>query len=913
MKKWQLMLAVAAVSTGMAYGQSQNGSISGIVTDASGAVVPNATVSVTNVATGAVRTITTNSAGEYDIEGLPPQDYKATVTAAGFGSTTTATFNVAVGSNNKINAQLSVQQDTTRVEVTADSLSGINVENAEQSQVINTTQIVELPTETRNPYAFVALSGNVDVDPTGTNRGVGVALGGARSASTEILLDGIENTQLFSVGVATQTPVDAVQEYRVISSNYGPEYGRASGGVVNVVTKSGTNSFHGSAWEFYRPSTFASVSAFNKANGVSQGRFVRNEFGFVVGGPIIKNKLFAFGGNEWLRVRSNTPVFFVVPTQQLISAANSNTQAFFSSFGKLASSVSAVGAPYTLCQVSGGPNNPATGKGSGAACAAGAPVDTKFGNPNASGVGTAALSDRNQLEASGALTENTPVFQKVQDLVPADAGGGLPQNTYNPIGRLDFTMNDHVQMFARYLLYDIAYPVGAGTVSPYQGYSTPASFKAQNLVYGITSTFNSRWTGQVQLGLLRVNNSAPLGDNPLGPTLFFNGTSATIGGNTGVFPGYTPTSASGGIPSTGPQNDIIVSPTFTYTKGRHTMTFGGQYDYIRDNHTFAIYANAQEALVQTGTNGALVNFIAGQFGYFQANINPQGKFPCVKDLVTGAQDVVPGCQVSTPISQPSFGRSNRYHEGSGFFNEEFRATPRLTLNAGLRYELYGTQHNKNPNLDSNFYFGTAGTLADRIRAGKVLRTTDAAPAGVQSPNGKLWNTNYKQFAPRISFALDVFGDGKTSLRGGYGISYERNFGNVTYNVALNPPNQFAISISNLDNGGVASNPSSGTFPISTGVVGPFSANTGLTKNLPQATVRAVDPNIKPSYEEFYDLSIEHQFVPSLAVGLTYQGSRGIHQYSIANYNRSYYGQIYEGDAATYTSGAANTNRLSTLR
>ena len=232
------------------------------------------------------------------------------------------------------------------------------------------------------------------------------------------------------------------------------------------------------------------------------------------------------------------------------------------------------------------------------------------------------------------------------------------------------------------------------------------------------------------------------------------------------FPGYNEGNAGNGLPSGGPQNNITLSPTFAYTRGKHIISWGGQYTYIRDNHTFAIYENAQEALVSSGTAGALTNFQSGVFNYFQANIDPQGKFPCAKDLITGVTTATPSCSVSTPVGQPNFSRSNRYHEGSGFINEEFKATPRLTLNAGLRYELYGTQHNKNHALDSNFYFGTTGTLQDQIRAGKILRAIDTAPAGVQNPNGRLWNVNTKQFAPRISFAYDLTGDGKTTLRGG---------------------------------------------------------------------------------------------------------------------------------------------------
>ena len=642
-----------------------------------------------------------------------------------------------------------------------------------------------------------------------------------------------------------------------------------------MLTKGGTNKFHGTAYEFYRPSTFASNSYYNNANGIKQGRFVRNAFGYSVGGPVLKDKLFFFNNTEWTRVRSNNVTQYYIPTSQFIAASNANTQAFFSKFGTI--SGTPTGKVLTLGQIGG---------------AAGA-VSSSF------------ATDRKTLEATRptVFTDAFPVLQQVNVTLPIDAGGGTPQNTYNIDGRLDFNLGSRTQMYGRYVLFnELTFP-GSINASPYAGYNTAQSIKAQNLVYGLTHTFSDRFTSQVQIGLLRYNNNQPLGTNAAGPTLFINsGVAPTVANNQLVFPGYNETSAGNGLPSGGPQNNITISPEFTYTKGRHTFTFGGQYTYIRDNHTFAIYENAQESLLSTGTNGALTNFQNGVFNYFQAKLDPQGKFPCVKDLVTGLTVQTAACTITTPINQPSFARSNRYHEGAGYFNDSFKATSRLTLNAGLRYELYGTQHNKNSALDSNFYFGTSGTLQDRIRAGKILNVNSTAPSGVQNPGGKLWNTNYKQFAPRVAFAYDVTGNGKTSLRGGYGISYERNFGNVTYNVALNPPAQLAISFTNNDVGG--------SIPISTGVLGSFSGGSGVSKAIPPGTVRAVDPRIKPAYMQFYTLGLEHQMKGNLTVGAAFSGSRGIHNYSIANYNRSYYGRVYEGDAAKYApSGATDTNRL----
>ncbi len=882
MKKLFALLVLLLSGSFAALAQTQNGSVSGVVTDSSGATVAKATVTIVNVATGAKRTAVTTGTGDYNIQGVLPSDYRLSVIAPGFAVTNTDVFNVSVGSANTINAKLSVQGSDQVVEVAANSLSGINLENAENSQVVNSQQILELPTETRNPYDLVSLSGSVSSDPSATSRGAsGVNIGGARSASTEILLDGIENTYLFSVGVATTVPLDAVQEFRVITSNFGPEYGRASGGVVNVITKSGTNSFHGTGYEFYRPSTFASDSYYNNANGIAQHRFVRNNFGFSVGGPIKKDKLFFFNNTEWIRVRSSNVTQFYIPTSQLIGASNVNTQNFFKQFGTVTGVPT--GKILTLGQI---------GNGS---------------------VSSAFATDQAALEAQQptVFNDSFPVLQQVNVTVPSDAGGGIPQNTYNIDGRLDFNLTDRTQMYGRYVLYNQVDPVGTGNVSPYAGYSTGQTTKAQNLVYGITHTFSPSLTSQVQIGLLRININQPLGANPAGPTLFINsGAAPSIASNSLVFPGYSETNAGNGLPSGGPQNNIVISPTFTYTKGRHTLTFGGQYTYIRDNHTFAIYENAQESLVNSGTfdtisgvrYGALSNLVNGNFDYFQANLDPQGKFPCSKDLITGVVVQTAACSITSPVNQPNFSRSNRYQEFAGFFNDSWKLTPRFTLNAGLRYELYGTQHNKNAALDSNFYFGTSGSLQDRIRAGKILRVNDPAPAGVQNPGGKLWNTNYKQFAPRIAFAYDVTGNGKTSLRGGYGISYERNFGNVTYNVALNPPAQLAISFTNADLGA--------QIPISTGVLGSFSGGSGVTKAIPPGTVRAVDPRIKPAYSQFYTLALEHQLNQGVTVGASFTGTRGIHNYSIANYNRSYYGPVYENDAPTYQpSGATDTNRL----
>ena len=287
-----------------ALAQADLGSVSGVVTDSSGAVIPRAQVSVTNNATGAVRTTVSNSKGEYSISELLPSTYTVSIAATGF-ATATQTVEVSVGSQNTLSAKLAVSGGKTEVVVSVDDFAGVQLEKPEISAVIETEQIERLPTTDRNPYSLVMYSGNLSSDPTGGNRGVGFNISGARSASVDILLDGVENTDLYGVGIGQTVPLDATQEIRIVTSNAGAEYGRGSG-AVNVSTKSGTNSFHGSAYEYNRISTFGSDGYNNNYLHALDGsqakpRYVHNQFGYSVGGPVKKDKIFFFSSTEWQR------------------------------------------------------------------------------------------------------------------------------------------------------------------------------------------------------------------------------------------------------------------------------------------------------------------------------------------------------------------------------------------------------------------------------------------------------------------------------------------------------------------------------------------------------------------------------------------------------------------------------------
>ncbi|HYY58906.1 MAG TPA: carboxypeptidase regulatory-like domain-containing protein, partial [Pyrinomonadaceae bacterium] len=269
----------------------ESGSINGTVTDPNGALVPGATVTVKSVGTSAERTVTTATDGTYLVTNLQPGLYDVSVTATGFGATTQRA-QVSVGGRLTLDFALGLgAQPTATVEVVAGS-GGVEVNTTDQqvSSVVTNRQIRELPTVTRNAYDLVSLSGNVATDTS--LRGTGFAINGQRAASTSILLDGAENVDTFTAGIGQAVPLDSVQEFRVITGNFSAEYGRASGGVVNVATIAGSNEFHGTLYEFNRISKLASNGFDNNANGIERAVFTRNQFGYSVGGPIFKNKLF---------------------------------------------------------------------------------------------------------------------------------------------------------------------------------------------------------------------------------------------------------------------------------------------------------------------------------------------------------------------------------------------------------------------------------------------------------------------------------------------------------------------------------------------------------------------------------------------------------------------------------------------
>jgi hypothetical protein len=872
------MLLLAFVAGTAAHAQA-TGVVSGTVADPSGAVIPNTSVTLRNTDTNSARTITTDGAGLYSFTNLQPGHYEFTTAPSGFKPFKSALL-VEVGGQYTINAKLQLTSSTV-VEVTSDESVQVNTTTPEISQVITSQQVSQLPSLTRNPYDFVALSGNVSAGDSSNNsstgyqngpstvRGVGFNLNGGRQSGTEVLLDGIENISVFTQQVAIRVPIDSVQEYRIVTNNFLPEYGRASGGVVSVATKSGTNSFHGTVWEFNRLSATTANTETNDQTGVAKGKYTRNQFGGEVAGPIFKDKVFFEGTVEFLRVRSAAPSIAAIPSSQLLAAAAPSVRSYFSTY-----------AGATNAKVISQTTNIQAG-----------PLDQN-NNPT-------------QLYSSTTyptLTANTPIFNIVSYTAPGDAGGGDPENRYNIVGRVDYDLGEKTQAFFRFSDDHEEDQSGVAFSSPYSQYNVAQSSIGQGYLLSLAHEFNPALSILSKLAFTRSSVLDDTYNTALQnvPTLFISPNAQDpYSGKPFQFPGfYDEDPANGGLPAGGPQNSIQYNQDVNYLKGRHAIQAGAQILYIQLNYGYGAYAQALEQLGSKQPAG-LQDFLTGNLYEFEVAVNPQGAVPCAQNAYSGALAQTAACTINLPAGAPTFNRSDRYHDWAAYAQDQFKVTSQLTVDYGVRYEYFGVQHDNHPNLDSNFYYGPGSSLPAEIRSGHVLTVPN-------SPIGRLWNPQYGTVSPRIGFAYDIFGNGKTSFRAGYGISYERNFGNVTFNLIQNPPNYATVVVTGCQYPNVIGvNCTQGNPPLATVTnsnLGPLAGASGSVP-LPPSSLRHVDQNIRTAQTQFHSAAIEQQLGHDTVLEIAYNGSRGIHLYDIKNYNIPGSGNLYLGDPITDPAGS----------
>jgi hypothetical protein len=771
--------------------QTYTGSITGTVSDPSGAAVPSAVVKISNRSTGLLRSSETGSDGLYNFSAVQPGTYAILVTAPGFANTEKI-GEVSVAGALRVDFTLGVQASTQSVTVVGQSGVAIETQDAEISTNVSSNQIMQLPTINRDPYAFVAIApgaGRADPDV----RGVGYAVNGQRTSSGNYVLDGGENTDTFGASPGLQVPLDSVQEYRLQTNNYSAEYGRGAGFIANVLTKSGSNAFHGSVYEYNRNSSLAANTVNNNANGLPRPHFNRNQVGGAIGGPILRDKLFFFGNYEAIRIRSAAPVQFYVPTPQLLAISSPGTQAIFQRYSLPANISSSNVLTRTLCPY-------------GISCS---------GN-------------------TGTVT--IPAFGATFRTGPYDAGAGPPQDTSLAVVRADYNLSEKTQMA---FMWGLQHLTQFAAVQ--QAYSStldqPVFFRNQHASVSLTHTFSPNVVSESRLVYGRVVNIYPLVPSTPFPIFSIDSEGGVnLPGGLSVFSAY--------------ENQYQVASTLSWNFGKQILKFGGSFSRPQENLTQGSF---QDPVARFATAQGFVN---GSIGNYLIALDPKGAIP-------------PGI-VNPPFGPPSFYRPFRYSEPALFVQDSWRATRRLTLYGGLRYEYFGLVHSAGAahKLDSNYSYGPGANIYEQIANGNYIAVNNLTG----DLKGRFYKPEYLDFSPRLGVAYDFTGNGSTVFRAGVGRFYDRNFGNVFFGVAQDPPAYATTLLSN-----VALTPAMLTNVYA---AFPSSPNPLLTTD-----GQFLDPNLKNAYSVSWNAGLEHDFANKFVASAKYIGSSGSHLYIENQINR----------------------------
>jgi hypothetical protein len=460
------------------------------------------------------------------------------------------------------------------------------------------------------------------------------------------------------------------------------------------------------------------------------------------------------------------------------------------------------------------------------------------------------------ISAGGQIVGPTiPLFGRVTVPTPRDAGAGLPQNTFLWTGRVDHTFSDRTSMFGRYAYERIEYQIGTNSFSPYEGFTTGIKNRNQNMTLQLVHTWSPRVVSESRFIYNRLLEEQPLGAAPLTPSFFISDVIARQPDGDTVLPGYFATANTLGaaIPFGGPQNLYQSFSTVTWQLNNHALKFGGQYLHIRDNRTFGAFENA------TADFGTTQDFINGNIQDYEIAVDPKGKFP--------------GQVLNSPFTAPSFTRHFHYNEFAWFAEDTYKIGPRLTLNAGLRWEYFGVLYSPGSerSLDANFYPGQGSNVYEQIANGRFDLTTNQTG----DLKNRFYRPDYNNFAPRIGLAYDLFGTGKTVLRAGYGIFYDRNFGHVLFNVIQNPPNYAVLVV------GSGNDPNA---PV-TANLDQYAALSSASGQSYVSSARGLDPNLRTAYANVWNVNVQHELAGNYIVSLAYAGSNGIKLYSLNNINR----------------------------
>jgi len=819
-----LTLVSALLATPLLLRAQSTATVTGTTLDSTGAAVIGATVTASNVETGADRTTVTNSTGFYSLSSLPPSVYTFTFTQTGFKTVKFEKVTLTVDQNLTLDCRFEIGSLTATVEVSSSAVAPIDTETPTLSNVVEHNQIVELPLILRDPYQLVLLGpGVTQSDGLG-----GISVNGGRERNNNFLLDGTDNNDSDvpgGLGGLVAGNPDSTQEFRILTNNFAPEYGRNNGAIIDVVTRSGTNDFHGDLFYFGRWDALGARDYFNHqidpltGDVAPKNPYVRNLYGGSFGGPIIKDKTFFFinyQGDRFVTSLTNTST---VPT------AAYKTGIF----------------TYT---------NPSTGA-------------TQNLNVTGNGVGLANNNATNSV--LDPTVQQILSFYPAPNIVNSDGITGLlffptesREKDEDATIKVDQKIGKNSNLYVRYIynwfhdpdpFHDDQLPGGLGAVA--------SANRTQNLGIGLTTTFGSTLSNEFRFGANR-NNSG-----------FFCtgvGTFDSITNSTGNFIDPEGNGADFGLPGLtafGCQNlgdsngQDRHTGTYSYTDnvtkvlGTHTIKFGFDYRdvYSNNNDNFS-----SRAAFSFNTN---TDFGATVLQNLQPNIDNRN----IEDETSGLLGLV-AVQNQTQYFDLA---GNRHatdelnfvqHEVAGYIQDVWKFKSNLSLTYGMRYEYYGVPYERNGNL-SNLFEDASGTAPFTF-----------TPVGPGTGH-QLYKNYYDNFEPRVGFAWDPFKDGKTSVRGGFGVFSDRVYGNLIGDARGNPPFQ----------------PSFFNFPIFNTGTDPGTQVQNQAPPPPQSASPVVPDgsgifpdvfanNIKPPLITTWNLGIQREVGSNLVVEANYVGNHG---------------------------------------
>ncbi len=865
-----------------AYGQDVTGSIFGTVQDASGGAIANAKITVTNTDRNTVyKNLTTASEGEYTASQMPLGHYTITAEASGFKRAIRTDIELNVNDKLTVNFKMEVGAVTEEVRV-EESPIAVELQTPTASTLFNNTQVNELALNTRNYEQLLQLAPGVTsnvgdqiyigvTNPLGGANTVGFSINGARSAANNWTVDGADNVDRGSNLTLLNFPsVDAIAEFKVLRGQYDPEFGRALGGQINVVTKSGGSGFHGDGYEFFRNDKLAANNYFNNLNKVNPDPVTGNarvpplrynNFGYTVGGPVWipkvynrdRNKTFFFFSEEFRRVITYGTVTGTTPTAAqkqgqfatpvCISFSADGTQCLQT--GNQISNINPVAQAYLKDVFLKAPD--------------GAP----FGSAQGEGVLFTAL--RNQ-------------FYSRQELI-----------------RIDHNFGQKLVLSGRYIQDSLPSTeptalFGTGVILPGVA-TTNTNAPGKGVVIRATSSFTPTlinelgysWSYGAILSQIAGTISSALSPD-VKVTLPYASTLARI-------PSLTFTSGAP-ITSYGPYNDYDrnhqVFDSFTWVKGRHTMKFGGTYNRYNKQENAAsgnqgsfAFSGEGTGVRPTGTaafDQAFANFLLGR----------------VSSFTQSQYDITPSI------------RSNSFEF---YGQDQYRFRPNLTFSYGLRYSLFYAPYDDFKfltNFDPKVYDPSKAPQIDSV--GNIVPNTGDPLNGIIvnsqnstyghiSPFGtKVSNYGKNNLAPRVGIAWDPSGQGKMSIRLGYGMFFDTPlYGIYEQNIFANPPFVNNVTIPNTQ----FANPAAGTASIS----------------LAPKVLRGTPYQLNTPYSQQYSFDVQKQYGRGFVLDVGYYGQKGTHLLGIRDINQIPVGLAYSSGlipANTYVT-SATTPRLNAIR